>query len=89
MEGQQCCPHAGVPSLTICVGIFEKEELLLNVLQVNDSVCFEVVVRSKSHGVTREGKLVQPSVKMERAPSDWGAEMVRVPWIEFLTHSFF
>ena len=37
----------------------------------------QVVVRSKSHGVTREGKLVQPSIKMERGPLDWGAEMVR------------
>ena len=46
-------------------------------------------MRSKSHGVTREGKLVQPSVKMERGPSDWGAELVRVAWIEFLTCSSF
>ena len=40
----------------------------------NDST--QVVVRSKSHGVTREGKLIQPSAKMERGPPDWGAEMV-------------
>ena len=33
-------------------------------------------MRSKAHGVTREGKLVQPSVKMERCPLDWGAEQV-------------
>ena len=37
----------------------------------------QVVVRSKAHGVTREGKLVQPSVKMEKCPLDWGAEQVR------------
>ena len=33
-------------------------------------------MRSKAHGVTREGKLVQPSVKMEKCPLDWGAEQV-------------
>ena len=40
------------------------------------NVSTQVVVRSKSHGVTREGKLIQPSAKMERGPPDWGAEMV-------------
>ena len=33
-------------------------------------------MRSKAHGVTREGKLVQPSVKMEKGPLDWGVEQV-------------
>ena len=46
-------------------------------LSEKQNVPTQVVVRSKSHGVTREGKLIQPSAKMERGPPDWGAEMVR------------
>ena len=43
-----------------------------------------VVCRSKSHGVTREGRVVQPSAVVERGPVDWGVAQVSPPLLPLL-----